>query len=281
MLTCDVIVLFIVLSVLVIYLNIGKIKSEHLPQSRAVPTMLSSLLLSSLLSMASSAPSAGCGQVMPDKPHPGRHQKVPVVVEDPVQGETVREYGLHLPLHYSLSNTEPVPLVLDYHGWTGTIHNQMVSMPWRDVADMDQTGFIYVAMGGMNDVEAGGSWGSWNVSRDVGPLGKTCDPSLHQDYPCYNSCGDCSYLENSCDWTSCHDDVAFTEAALLQILSSYCVDTGKIHMSGASNGGMFIWTQALAKLSASLASVAPVCSSPLRAVFIEFLISTSFVDLLQ
>ena len=34
--------------------------------------------------------------------------------------------------------------------------------------------------------------------------------------PCYTSCaayagGDCGYLEGSCDWTSCHDDVAYTE----------------------------------------------------------------------
>ena len=40
------------------------------------------------------------------------------------------------------------PLVLDYHGWTGTAHDEMVNMPWRDVADVDPQGFIYVTMEG-------------------------------------------------------------------------------------------------------------------------------------
>ena len=148
-----------------------------------------------------------------------------------------REFNLHLPGHYDTTNTLPVPLVLDYHGWGGSLHSQMVNTPWRDVADLDSPGFLYVAMGGMSDVLDGGSWGSWNVSRDVGPLGQICDPSLHQDFPCYTSCGDCSYLVDSCDWTSCYDDVAYTEAVITQLLSTYCVDTDQIHMSGMSNGG--------------------------------------------
>ena len=235
---------------------------------------LCALLLPLLLYVVQAAdPSPGCS-LAPDGEVTGLHW-FEVTLPDPYLGEVRRSYDVYVPA--SIDDSEATPFLLDFHGYTANSDIQFTLFPWRKVAD--EEGFIYVAMGGMNDVEAGGSWGSWNVSRDVGPLGKTCDPSLHQDYPCYNSCGDCSYLENSCDWTSCHDDVAFTEAALLQILSSYCVDTDKIHMSGASNGGMFIWTQALAKLSASLASVAPVCSSPLRAVFIEFLISTSFVDL--
>ena len=225
------------------------------------------LLLSlSSLSPARASPSPGCGSSLPAQPHPGHHHRLTVSVSDPGLGEVSREVSLHLPAQYDLTNSLPVPLVLDYHGWGGTLHSQMVNIPWRDVADLDTPGFLYVAMGGMNDVVTGGSWGSWNVSRDAGPLGRTCVASLHQDYPCYSSCGggDCSYLENSCDWTSCHDDIAFTEAVLTQLLSAYCVDTEQIHMSGISNGGMFIWTRALARLSASLASVAPVCGSPLR-----------------
>ena len=45
----------------------------------------------------------------------------------------------------------------------------------------------------MNDVADGGWWESWNVSKSEGPLGSVCDPSLHQDYPCYTSCGKCGY----------------------------------------------------------------------------------------
>ena len=71
-------------------------------------------------------------------------------------------------------------------------------------------------------------------------------------------------MENSCDWTSCHDDVVFTEMVLYEITSKYWVDLDSIHMSGASNGGMFIYTRALESFSETLASIGPVCSSPMR-----------------
>merc|ERR1712002_59296 len=142
------------------------------------------------------------------------------------------------------------------------MHYQMVLMPWRDVADMDPTGFIYVALQGMGDVTEDGLYGSWNVSRTDGPLGPPCDTDLVEP-TCYSSCGSCD-VENSCDWTSCHDDVAFTEMLLYEVTSKYCVDLDQIHMSGNSNGGMFIYTRALQSLSSTLASVGPVCSSPLR-----------------
>lgn len=229
--------------------------------------MLLPLLSLLLVSLSSSAPSHGCGQELPSQPHPGHHHRYQISVTDPGLGEVTREYALHLPAHYDTNNNVAVPLMLDYHGWTGTAHDQMVHMPWRDVADLDQPGFIYVAMQGMNDIVGGGSYASWNVSKSSGSLGQVCDPSLHQDYPCYASCidhGDCSSFESSCDWTSCHDDVVFTEAVLYHIMDTWCVDTNHLHMSGASNGGMFIWTRAMERLSASLASVGPVCGSPLR-----------------
>ena len=81
----------------------------------------------------------------------------------------------------------------------------------------------------MNDVEDGGWWGSWNVSQTEGPLGMTCDPGLHDGYPCYSSCGQCGYQNgDSCDWTSCHDDVVYTETVLEEITSMWCVDTEQV-----------------------------------------------------
>ena len=121
-------------------------------------------LLSTFLS-CEAEPSLGCSAPLPDKPHPGRHHKFNITVEDPNLGEVVREFALHLPAHYDTSNAVPVPLVLDYHGWGGTARDQMVHMPWRDVADMDSTGFIYISLQGMSDVPEGGFWGSWNVTR--------------------------------------------------------------------------------------------------------------------
>ena len=78
--------------------------------------------------------------------------------------------------------------------------------------------------------------------------------------PCYNSCahmsssGDCGYLDGSCDWTSCHDDLAFTETVLYDILNTFCVDADSIHVTGVNNGGMFVWSNIMKSLSATFAS---------------------------
>ena len=97
-----------------------------------------------------------------------------------------------------------------------------------------------------------------------GPLGLTCDPSLHHDYPCYSSCGDCSNVEGSCDWTSCHDDVVYTEAVLYDVLDQLCVDTDQVHVSGMSNGGMFIWTRIMERLSNTIATAGDVDESKIH-----------------
>ena len=47
--------------------------------------------------------------------------------------------------------------------------------------------------------------------------------------------------ETSCDWTACYDDVEFTKAVLNDIRSKYCIDDFSIHMTGISNGGMFMY----------------------------------------
>ena len=230
------------------------------------PLWLLSAWLTCLVPGLSPAPSVGCGAELPPEPRPGGEARQSVSLTEPGLGEVRREFWLHLPAHYDPSNTVAVPLVLDYHGWTGSASQQMSGFYWSQVADEDEAGFIYVAMDGMSDVVGGGNYGSWNVSRTEGPLGLTCDPPLHGSYPCFSSCGgvNCSYLEDSCDWTSCHDDLAYTEAVLYQVLSTYCVDTESLHLSGASNGGMFLYTRTLPALSASLASLAPVAASPLR-----------------
>ena len=123
------------------------------------------LLFFSFFSQSHGEPSLGCSNPLPNQPHPGHHHRYTIPVEDPNLGEVTREFALHLPANYDSSNTVPVAMMLDYHGWTGTAHDQMVNMPWSEVADEDEDGFIYVALQGMSDVEDGGFYGSWNVSR--------------------------------------------------------------------------------------------------------------------
>ena len=202
--------------------------------------------------------------MLPSEPVIGQNHRFSVEVEDPHVGTSLREYILHLPASYDASNDQPVPLMMDFHGWTGSAADQMDWGAWTEVADTDETGFIYVAMEGMNDVENGGSFGSWNVSRSDGPLGPPCEVGLHTGYPIYKSCGTYEDVDKTCDWTSCYDDVTFVQVALYQITSIFCVDLNSIHMSGMSNGGMFMYSRVLESLSAAVASVGPVSGSPLR-----------------
>jgi len=146
----------------------------------------------------------------------------------------------------------------------GNALDNMNNFYWPEVADTDDTGFIYVAMDGMSD----GAPGSWNVSATQGPLGLTCDPSLITDHSyCYESCDttrDCSYLVDSCDWTSCHDDVVYTQTVLYDIFARLCVDTDQVHVTGYSNGGILIWSKLLERMSGAIASIGTVASSPER-----------------
>ena len=94
-----------------------------------------------------------------------------------------RDYILHVPANYDTSNSVAAPLLLDYHGWTGSAQFQIDNVPWTQLADTE--GFIYVSMEGMSDVQGGGRYGSWNVSATEGPLGLTCDTSLGNDILIY------------------------------------------------------------------------------------------------
>ena len=88
-----------------------------------------------------------------------------------------------------------------------------------------------------------------------------CDFRTHWgDIDCYDSCGGCN-PSNGCQWTTCYDDVAYTEAVVDEVLSNmfapeiliwdvlqvsrlFCVDLRSIHQSGISNGGMFSYFSA-------------------------------------
>ena len=90
--------------------------------------------------------SSGCGGELPPQPEPGQHELLRVSVSDPDQGEVTRQFYLHLPAAYQLTNTQPVPLVLDYHWWGGSASSQVSDYPWPLLADTDSTPFIYLAL---------------------------------------------------------------------------------------------------------------------------------------
>ena len=47
--------------------------------------------------------------------------------------------------------------------------------------------------------------------------------------------------KNSCDFSACYDDIEFTKVVIEDVSKMYCIDMDSIHMSGISNGGMFMY----------------------------------------
>ena len=177
-------------------------------------------------------------------------------------GPVTRTYFLHLPAHYPLSNDRPTPLVLDYHGWMGSGHDQMYEGGLDEVADEDNHGFMVLHPDGAGDHGTSGSYGSWNCSRTDGPLGPPCALPRGDwgEIHCYDSCPSCD-SQNSCDFSSCYDDIAFTLALIEHISATYCLDKNSIPLTGASNGGMFTYFAA-SRLQDTLATIGPVAASP-------------------
>jgi len=226
------------------------------------PPPLLLLVLSAYWCITAAEPrsSVGCGSDLPHGIHPGHSHDFSVVVEDPVMGSVNRNYRLHVPANYN--KDVAAPLVVDYHGWTGNSHSQERYSHFVEVADMEEGGFLVATPDGMGDAP-GGSMGSFNCSRTDGPLGPPCDPDRTRwgEITCYDSCPLCDPL-NSCDWSSCYDDIAFTRAMITAVSDAFCVDENSIHQSGISNGGLFSYFM-VSKLSDIFASIAPLAAAPL------------------
>ena len=64
--------------------------------------------------------------------------------------------------------------------------------------------------------------GSFNCSKTDGPLGPPCDPNRKKwgEIECYPSCPNCN-PQNSCDWSSCADDVGFIEFIIEQVTTQW------------------------------------------------------------
>jgi len=223
--------------------------------------------------------SAGCGEPLGGNFQPGQSARHTIQVDDPNLGVVTRTYRLHVPQQYNLNNDVPLPLVLDYHGWGSTAIAHEKVAKFTEIADNhDEEGFFVASPNGMGDNPNPGQWGSFNVSATIGPMGPSCDTdkAKYGETPCYSSCPNCDPT-NSCDWTSCHDDVAFTRAILEDISAKLCVNLDSVHQTGWSNGAMFNYFS-IAQLSGIFASIAPVAGTPMLGFGELPAVPTSLID---
>ncbi len=131
-----------------------------------------------------------------------------------------REYILYVPAVYN--GTEPVPMILNYHGYGSNAEEQMIYGDFRPTADT--AGFLVIH-----------------------PQG-----SLHFGITHWNVGG----------WTigSTTDDVGFTSALIDSIAAEYNVDLNRVYATGMSNGGFMSFLLAC-QLSDRIAAIASVTGS--------------------
>ncbi|MFZ5857607.1 MAG: alpha/beta hydrolase family esterase [Chloroflexota bacterium] len=137
----------------------------------------------------------------------------------------VRDYHVHIPA--SLDLTQPVPLVMVFHGGGGKAENAIRTTNFDEVAD--EEGFIVVYPNGTGPREV--EVYTWNA-------------------------GDCcanAMLENA-------DDVGFARAILADVQTIATIDLKRVYAAGMSNGGMMSYRLAC-EAADMFAAVAPVAGA--------------------
>ena len=132
-----------------------------------------------------------------------------------------REYILYIP--ESSRVREEVPLVLNFHGFTGTAESQLNYADFRSIAD--EAGFILVYPEGtlLNEQDTHWNVGGWTVGSQV-------------------------------------DDVAFTALLINSLVLEYNIDFTRIYATGHSNGGYMSFLLAC-QLGDKIAAVASMSGS--------------------
>eukprot|EP00930_Biecheleria_cincta_P055222 TRINITY_DN41569_c0_g1_i1.p1 TRINITY_DN41569_c0_g1~~TRINITY_DN41569_c0_g1_i1.p1 ORF type:complete len:356 (-),score=16.44 TRINITY_DN41569_c0_g1_i1:176-1243(-) len=163
---------------------------------------------------------------------PGKLHVQTLEVPDPA-GTLARTYVVQLPRGYSKQSC--LPLVLYFHG---TCDNEILddgtSSIWSNLSN--QNGFIYLKpIGLLNDAPNTSKCRSWNVGSatrtDVCNLTVT-QPVIYESCRRLNATGPCNCY-------TCYDDVAFVNLLIDKLKDVMCIDATRIHVAGASNGGIF------------------------------------------
>merc|ERR1712142_1318600 len=98
-----------------------------------------------------------------------------IEIIDPYLGLVEREYLLYLPSTYGSDSKHP--LVLDFHGWSGSAEWHIQDSKWDVVGE--EFGLIVVVPDGIPDSESGVR--TWNITTEYDQeYGWRCDPDREQ-----------------------------------------------------------------------------------------------------
>ncbi|NNC56209.1 MAG: hypothetical protein HKO12_01530 [Woeseiaceae bacterium] len=150
-----------------------------------------------------------------------------------------REYFVFLPSSYANGVQHPVAIFM--HGYGGSATGTEAEVTNGLTRYAEEFGYIMVfpqSTWFMSDGAPDERWEvtSWNHISDGfdrGPEGPICAADA-EPAPCPPECGTCG----KCGWASCHDDVGFLKELIARIASDFSVNTGRVYVSGFSNGAM-------------------------------------------
>ncbi len=154
-----------------------------------------------------------CGQ--PSKPHIEPGQYLRTIKEAALE----RTYILRVPTGYD--NRTNLPVVILFHGWTGSAERILAATGFG--AKADKEGFILVVPNGTEGI---GKWRGWN----------------------------CGFLNLG---NADADDIKFTSDILDQVEKDLHVDENRVYVAGHSNGAMMAYDLG-AKMGDRLAAIAVV-----------------------
>lgn len=210
--------------------------------------------------------SNGCGKAFPV----GVSSQF-VSIDDPLAGLISRRYRIFVPRNYD--PFQPVPLVVDFHGYYNTAEDQEEATGFKRIAD--ERDFIVVWPQGLDDtvipLQDAYSWNAGGVTSSPGRFGPVCNwtAATGNYYPCHKSCRSihgCRGLVGAqgCDCGTCANDMDYTARVLDKVEETLCIDQRRIHASGMSMGSMMVYTVASTPgLGERFASIAPVAGSML------------------
>ena len=144
----------------------------------------------------------------------GTRESIEII--DPYLGLVEREYLLYLPSSYD--ETRPHPLVLDFHGWSGSAEGHILDSKWDIVGE--EAGVIVVVPDGIPDSESGVR--TWNITTEYDEeYGWRCDPDREEygESECHYSCSEWCRPSYGCTaGTTCYNDLAFIEQLIDRLI---------------------------------------------------------------
>jgi len=150
-----------------------------------------------------------------------------------------REYFVFLPSNYKKGESLPVAFFMHGYGGTATATEAEVTNGLTRYAE--EYGYVmvfpqstwFMSEGSVEERWEVTSWNHISDGFDKGPSGPICTADA-RPAPCPPECDTCG----QCGWASCNDDVGFLKTLITKISSDFTVDSGRVYISGFSNGAM-------------------------------------------